>query len=85
MVTVLRDTYSKILYNQNVKLFRMNKVSSLRSNSIMVSVPDCLSGYQGSIPTGAVYNGVSPSGKALEFDSSIRRFDSYYPSFADIV
>lgn len=50
MVTVLRDTYSKILYNQNVKLFRVNKVSSLRSNSIMVSVPDCLSGYQGSIP-----------------------------------
>lgn len=39
----------------------------------------------GSIPTGAVYNGVSPSGKALDFDSSIRRFDSCYPSFADIV
>ena len=38
----------------------------------------------GSIPTGAVYNGVSPSGKALEFDSSIRRFESYLPHFGKL-
>lgn len=34
----------------------------------------------GSIPTGAVYNGVSPSGKAQDFDSCIRWFESSYPS-----
>ena len=34
----------------------------------------------GSIPTGAVYNGVSLSGKAQDFDSCIRWFESSYPS-----
>jgi hypothetical protein len=27
-----------------------------------------------------INNGVSPSGKALDFDSSIPRFESWYPS-----
>ena len=38
----------------------------------------------GSIPTGAVYNGVSPSGKATDSDSVIRRFESCYPSFESL-
>ena len=35
----------------------------------------------GSIPTGAVYNGVSPSGKAQDFDSCITLVQIQLPQF----
>ena len=53
----------------------------------LVSAPDCGSGGQGfeslyppALPSNAVSTGVSPSGKAQDFDSCIRWFESNYPS-----
>ena len=41
--------------------------------------PDCGSGCHGFESHYSPHAGVSPSGKALDFDSSIRRFESCYP------
>ena len=47
----------------------------------LVRVPDCDSGGRGfdSHSSPHIYIGVSPSGKASDFDSDIRRFKSCYP------
>ncbi len=47
----------------------------------VVNTSDCGSDIRGSIPSLAYFNiGVSPSGKARDFDSLMRWFESSYPS-----
>lgn len=46
----------------------------------MVNAPDCGSGTRGFDSHHPPFIGVSPSGKARDFDSRIRRFESCYPS-----
>ena len=53
----------------------------------LVSAPDCGSGYHGFEshypPFSILFIGLSPSGKAQDFDSCIRWFESNWPSFSD--
>ena len=46
----------------------------------LVSAPDCGSGGRGFESLYPPYNGLSPSGKAQDFDSCTRGFESRWPS-----